>query len=240
MFRRIYAPRGRAQEYCHLAINIYDSCPHGCTYCYARAMAKRFGRPWGNTVHPYPGIVEDTKRDMAKLGPAGKKVMLCFTCDPYPNGFDSTATREVIRAIKEGGNHVQILTKGDETAQRDFDLLDGNDSFGITLSAACNLIEEHAATHYVREENLKAAYLAGIKTWISCEPIFEPRHIFSSIREMDFVDMWRFGKMNHQKSLINWNVYGHRVEELCKLYGRNYYIKNDLRKEMEVADGHRS
>ena len=38
MFHPIYEPRTRAREYCDLAVNIYDSCPHGCTYCYARAM----------------------------------------------------------------------------------------------------------------------------------------------------------------------------------------------------------
>ena len=42
MFRPIYAPRTRAREYCDLAVNIYTGCSHGCTYCYARAMAKRF------------------------------------------------------------------------------------------------------------------------------------------------------------------------------------------------------
>ena len=35
----IYKPKGRALEYAPdgLALNIYDSCPHGCTYCFARA-----------------------------------------------------------------------------------------------------------------------------------------------------------------------------------------------------------
>lgn len=229
MFRPIYEPRTKAREYCDLAVNIYTECNHGCTYCYARKMAKRFGRPWSGEVKPRNGIVEAVTRQLAGMRGQGKKIMLCFTCDPYPAGIDTTATRAVIKAIKESENHVQILTKGDETTQRDFDLLGAYDSFGVTMSAACLIREENAALPYVRERNLKQAHLAGIKTWVSCEPVFEPEHIFSAIRELNYVDMWRFGKLNYEKSPINWSVYAQKVEELCKSHGRNYYIKEDLR-----------
>jgi DNA repair photolyase len=237
MFRPIYPPRTRAKEYCDLAVNIYDSCPHGCEYCYARAMAKRFGKPWGNVVSPRPGIVEAVRRQLTGMRGQGQKIMLCFTCDPYPIGFDSTATREVIRAIKASGNHVQILTKGDETVRRDFDLLDGNDSFGVTFSGLMlNKTEEpHAACFFVRFDNLLQAKKNGLSTWVSCEPVIYPGPILDAIRNYDFVDMWRIGKMNHRKSNIDWPAFGRTVEALCKRLGRTYYIKEDLRKEMEAV-----
>lgn len=31
-----------------------------------------------------------------------------------------------------------------------------------------------------------------------------------------------------------WYEFGHKVEALCKQYGRNYYIKDSLRKAMEA------
>ena len=236
MFRPIYPPRTRAREYCDLAVNIYDSCPHGCTYCYARAMAKRFGKPWGNVVSPRPGIVEAVRRQLTGMRGQGQKIMLCFTCDPYPIGCDTTSTREVIRAIKESGNHVQILTKGNEEAQRDFDLLDSNDSFGVTWSGAEFVGNEEpgATSHKQRHLNLYMAKSSGIGTWVSCELVFDPAAVYAAIETLDCVDMFRIGKMNHQKSNIDWRKFGFNVEALCKRLGRNYYIKEDLRKSMEA------
>lgn len=236
MFRPIYTPRTRAREYCDLAVNIYDSCPHGCIYCYARDMAKRFGKPWGDTVNARPDIAEAVRVQLAgpKYYGMGLKIMLCFTCDPYPVGCDTTATRDVIRAIKESGNHVQILTKGDATAQRDLDLLDSNDSFGVTLTGGYDLRwEPDASSDRCRIGNLFAAYNAGIPTWVSCEPVVSPSDVITYIKGMDFVDLWRIGKLNYRKTNIDWKRFGHDVEALCKLLGRNYYIKEDLRKEME-------
>ncbi len=134
----IYTPKGAALEYAQYGLNIYDSCPHGCTYCYARASAKRYGSPWGDTVTVRPGLMDALRKQLAGKDwqNSGRLIHLCFTCDPYPIGFDSTATRKVIRAIKASGNHVQILTKGHNEARRDFDLLDDNDFFGVTLSGA--------------------------------------------------------------------------------------------------------
>jgi len=40
--------------------------------------------------------------------------------------------RRLIQALKEYGNHVQILTKG--SGRRDFDLLDSGDLYGVTVS----------------------------------------------------------------------------------------------------------
>lgn len=44
-------------------------------------------------------------------------IHLCFTCDPYPVGRDTFATREVIKILKEYENNVQILTKGNGTSK---------------------------------------------------------------------------------------------------------------------------
>jgi DNA repair photolyase len=236
----IYKPKGAALEYAEWGLNIYDSCPHGCTYCFARPMAKRFGKPWGSEVKPRPGLLEALNKQLSSKAwqNAGRLVHLCFTCDPYPVGHDSSMTREVIKAIKASGNHVQILTKGDETAQRDFDLLDSNDWFGVTLSGAHDLpdvYEPYAATETLRAMNLSAAHRRGISTWVSCEPVLCPEAI-EPLLYYGFVDLWRIGKLNHQSSDINWRQFGHKIEALCQYFGRIYYIKNALRKEMESHD----
>jgi DNA repair photolyase len=198
-------------------------------------MAKRFGKPWGKTVSPRPGIIEAVQRQLIGMQGQGKMIMLCFTCDPYPIGHDSTATRDVIRAIKESGNHVQILTKGGENAERDFDLLDEHDSFGVTYSGACRKIEPYAADTVDRLGTLIMLkdIKPHVKTWVSCEPVFDTEAILSYICSMPCVDLWRIGKLNHCKSNINWQQFGHEIEALCKRLGRNYYIKEDLRAEMK-------
>lgn len=239
----IYRPKGRALEYAPdgLALNIYDSCPHGCSYCFARDMAARFGKRWTGEVKPRPGIVEATRKKLATMQGQGKRIMLCFTCDPYPGGHDSTTTREIILAIKESGNHVQILTKGDETAQRDFDLLDGNDWFGVTWSGAeygklefDHNAEPGAAPHKQRHTNLFIAKNSGISTWLSCEPVFDPASIYTAIGTLDFVDLFRVGKLNYRPSDIDWHAFGHKVRALGEEFGRNIYVKHDLKMEMEM------
>jgi DNA repair photolyase len=225
----IYVPRGRAYEYCDFAVTIYSGCPHGCTYCYVPTVLRWKAKDFHKNAIPRPGIVEAIRKQLKGMRNMGKRIMLCFTCDPYPCGCDSTVTREVVRLIKESGNHVKILTKGDETARRDFDILDSNDFFGVTWSGG-EFCEPRSASHEIRRENLVAAKKRGITTWISCEPAIVPAAIFNAIKNLDFVDEYRIGKLNRIKSLIDWPRFGRKVESLCIQYGRHYYIKDDLRK----------
>jgi len=202
-------------------------------------MAKRVGNPWTGDVKPRDGIVEATKRQLDRGKIQGKLIWLCATCDPYPAApVDTTVTREIIKLIKDNGNHVQILTKGGLAATRDFDLLDSQDWFGISYAGYDDIemapkSEPGAASVFERLEALETAYHSGIKTWISCEPVLDAEDIYEIIRLGTCVDLFRIGKLNYQKSDINWHAFGRKVEELCKQWRRSYYIKHDLRKAME-------
>ena len=235
MFRPIYEPRTRAREYCDLAVNIYSGCNHGCVYCYAPGVL-RLTKEAFMQVSPRKDITESVKRQISREGLRGKKIMLCFTCDPYPAGIDTAVTREVIKAIKDGGNNVQILTKGGKRAERDFDLLGAGDSFGVTLS--CNPvqqkeIEPNAAPILERLETLQHARDAGIKTWASFEPVFDPEIVYEAITRWGFIDLFRIGKLNHARSSINWAAFGVECQRLCIEHNRDYYIKDDLWAEMK-------
>ena len=127
----IYEPKGKAKEYGDYALNIYTGCPHRCYYCFAPSVLRRDREAFHSIVEPRNGIVEETRKQLERENITGKLIHLCFTCDPYPTGYGSSTTREIIKLLKKHGNHVQILTKGD--GSRDFDLLDGNDWYGITL-----------------------------------------------------------------------------------------------------------
>ena len=98
---------------------------HRCYYCFAPNVLHRERDAFHSCVEPRKDIVAELRRQLEREQITGQLVHLCFTCDPYPTGHDTTATREVVQTLKEFGNHVQILTKGD--GSRDFDLLDGGD-----------------------------------------------------------------------------------------------------------------
>ena len=223
----IYEPKGKAKEYGDYAINIYTGCPHECFYCFAPAVLRRDRRAFHDNVRPRDGIVEAVRKQIQREKITGKLVHLCFTCDPYPVGYDTTPTREIIQALKESGNHVQILTKGD--GRRDFDLLDRNDWYGITFDGA-----ECKAPLSPRLESLAEAHARGIRTWVSFEPVTDERMFYVGLNCLyEIADKVKIGKLNYHPSDIDWKDFGKCAEDCCQKLGVNYYIKDSLRKEME-------
>lgn len=224
----IYIPSGKAKEYGDYAINIYTGCPHRCYYCFAPSVLRKDREQFHSVVEPRKNIVEETRRQLEREEITGKLIHLCFTCDPYPTGYDSTPTREIINLLKEYGNHVQILTKGD--GSRDLDLLDGNDWYGITLDGMPHGVYEPSD----RLLDLYSAKRFGINTWVSFEPVIDPYAIFEYIDNCcDFIGKVKIGKLNYYPSTIDWKWFGREVEARCKEYGLDYYIKESLRAEME-------
>lgn len=223
----IYEPRGKAKEYGDLALNIYTGCPHRCYYCFAPNVLRRDREEFHSHVEPRPGIVEETRKQLEREKITGKLIHLCFTCDPYPTGYDTSATREIIQLLKERGNHVQILTKGD--GARDFDLLDEQDWYGVTVDGS-----EPDPVMACRKMALQFANMRRIKTWVSFEPVLDADAVFRAIKALRFVDKVKIGKLNYHPSTIQWGEFGREAEALCKTLGiDDYYIKDSLRAEME-------
>jgi DNA repair photolyase len=244
MFRPIYEPRTRAKEYCDLAINIYKGCNHGCEYCYARKMAERYTSKdcicSFNEPKLRQGIVEATKNQLSGGKYKGKKILLCFVCDPYPADIDTLPTREIITAIKNAGANFAVLTKGGMRAVRDFDLYEEGDSFGTTLTFRkpdeSLKWEPKAALPEDRYEAIREAYRRGIKTWVSLEPVIIPSHALDFVHILhSYVDLWKVGRWNYdaRANMISWKQFGESIELVFKMHGSDYYIKDDLRREME-------
>lgn len=231
----IYEPKGKAKEYGDLALNIYTGCPHRCYYCFAPGVLHKDREAFHSHVEPRPGIVEEVRKQLEKEKITGKLIHLCFTCDPYPTGHDTNTTREIIKLLKEYGNHVQILTKGD--GSRDFDLLDENDWYGITISGGTSIAaaaEPGAQSPYLRLLTLERAHKTGIKTWVSFEPVLDPNAVIGCIVSyFDLFDKIKVGKLNYWPSDIDWATFGRTVENTLKETGAEYYIKDSLRAEME-------
>ena len=233
----IYKPKGAAAEYGDYAVNIYTGCPHCCYYCFAPQVLHRDREAFHSCVGPRKDIVSELRRKLEREQITGKLVHLCFTCDPYPTGCDTATTREVIQALKEFGNHVQILTKGD--GSRDFDLLDGGDWYGVTIScdnAMAYSKEPGAVTPDGRLLDLNVAKAQGIHTWVSFEPVLDPAAVLDCIKRCAyFIDKVKIGKLNYRPSDINWAQFGRDAVAACEEMGLDYYINDSLRAEMEKS-----
>ena len=231
----IYEPKGKAKEYADLALNVYNGCSHGCKYCYAPMFLHKTTEQFQN---PTPKNMAGLEKDCKILQDAGCKeqIHLCFTCDPYqPIEQELKHTRRTLETVKSYGLSVLILTKGGTIAQRDFDLLDNTDAFGVTLTCDnakdTNEWEPGAASYIERISNLKAARYAGIKTWVSFEPVLFPEQTLWLIEQVsEFADMVKLGKLNHNKHAqnIDWNKYANDAVALVQQLGLQHYIKVDL------------
>lgn len=230
----IYVPKGAAKEYGDYALNIYTGCPHRCYYCFAPQVLHRDREQFHSCVEPRKDIVWETRKQLEREKITGKMIHLCFTCDPYPTGYDTSVTRKMIQLLKEYGNHVQILTKGD--GSRDFDLLDENDWYGVTVSCGTDSTnhELNAKGTGDRLHTMKAAKERGINTWVSFEPVLDGRFVLRCIENWNgYIDKVKIGKLNYFRSNINWADFGFKGEKLCQELGLDYYIKDGLRKCMD-------
>jgi DNA repair photolyase len=238
----IYETRGFAKEYAPLAVNIYTGCPHGCWYCSVPGTLKKNVEDLRTDIRPRKDIVNGVRRQLEKENFEGELVHLCFTCDPYPTGYDSAPTREIIKLLKAHGAKVQILTKG--RGARDFDLLDDNDWYGVTIDGSCSgsVLEGYIS-------DIRAAKAKGIHTWVSFEPVIDTTVVLDIIKKHHkLFDKVKIGRLNHFDSdadwdrydgdstkirNIDWKKFGNDAVKLCESVGLEYYIKKTLRAAME-------
>jgi DNA repair photolyase len=234
MIKVIYGPRGKAAEYCPLAANLYKGCNHGCTYCYCPDILRQSQNDF-NIPKERPGVLESLQKYAREY--TGKEVLFCFTTDPY-NSLDAQLqiTRKAIQILHANGVIVRILTKAGTKSQRDFDLLAAKPElsrYGATLTFALladsRKYEPGAAWPMDRLAALEDAHSRGIPTWVSIEPVIDPRQSLELIELARFaVDEFKIGKLNHQKNDIDWRQFGMDAIALLKKFDKRYYIKNDL------------
>lgn len=244
----LYKPKGRAGEYNRdggYALNYFNGCEHGCSYCYAWGMfTKLQHRKPGDFLKPVlkKDWLKKLQRDAELLekkhytGP----VFLCFSHDPYMiKEKETKATRQAIETLNGHGIAVRILTKGGSRAERDFDLLQQNpdNEFWVTISCweekTRMLYEANASPIDNRINALKKAAFHHIKTGVSIEPPLDAEECLYAIREVaPFADIINVGKWNHDRraNAINWRKFRADAIQLLEELGCNYYIKEDLRR----------
>ncbi len=237
----IYEPRGKAREYSPLACNLYKGCSHACVYCFAPSATftdrEKFSSP--DYIQPRPGILQALEQDARKLAGDPREILLSFTSDPYqPCEKTLKLTRLALKELMAHNLTVTMLTKGGSWGIiRDMDLLKMNprNAWSVTLTHDDPTVslewEPGAALPEDRIESLRIAHAAGIKTWVSCEPVFDPEAVYRLLDAThEFVDFYKVGKLNYhpQAKEINWPDFKERVETQLIRLGKPYLLKKDL------------
>jgi len=242
MLKVIYEPKGRAAEYCPWAVNLYRGCGHLCKYCYA-PKALRMAEADFHSPAPRVDIVDKLIKDCSELRTKGEfhKVLLCFSCDPYQQINDQfQLTKRAIEILHFYGQSVVILTKGGYRAHADLPLLQTHDEFAVTLTCDNDTQsrewEPGAALPQERIDTLKEANARGIFTWVSLEPVLYPEQSLNLIRlTHQFTNKYKLGIANYIKSNVDWADYGHKAIALLRELKKDFYIKEDLRKYLNIV-----
>ena len=220
-------------EYGDWAINFLEGCSHGCTYCYAFKMAKRFKK---TTYEEWckPKLVENAYEILSSelwsynwknrrgLCDRIDNVTMCFSTDPFML-CDPKDRKEVYdMAIRLMGLFsyyhikVRILTKGQLPSDPMGKYSDWE--YGISLSSLSSEFKEkyepHAMDPYMRILELKNLHEQGYKTWVSMEPYPTPNIVKQDINEIlekiKFVDKIVFGRWHYDKQISSyketWNM----------------------------------
>ena len=232
-------------EYGHYTMNHAQGCAHGCKFpCYAFLMKKRFGQIKDYEEWLEPCLVSNTlellDREIPRLRDKIQSVQLCFTTDPFMNGYPEVGAMSIaaIRKLNNAGIRCTTLTKGIlplELAQ-----LSPENEHGITLisldESYREKMEPGASPYADRLAALRALHDAGCRTWVSIEPYPTPNLIEQDLQNIldavNFVDKIIFGRTNYWKEVIAYmqhmafyNRLAAQVTEFCEQHGIQYHIK---------------
>lgn len=234
----IYVPTGKAREYSPLALNIYNGCDHGCTYCYTPLI--RRDTTLNSTVHLRENFIETLEKELFK-NPPKEQILLSFMCDPYSHANEKyLLTRSALEYLNLKKCKIAILTKGGSRCLRDIDLFkrfQNRIKVGATLTFTNNKqsikIEPGAALPSDRIKTLKKLHDNEIKTWVSIEPVIDPVQSIELIEStISYTDQYKIGKMNHFEKRFNleidWKKFMIDAVTLLRKAKKQLYVKQDL------------
>jgi DNA repair photolyase len=236
----IYEPKGRAKEYSELALNLYETCPHGCLYCFAPGCLHKQPEAFFRPARAKKNALDKLESDM-KGWNSQKSILLCFSGDPFPAMFETPGdniTLSALRMLLKAGASVTILTKGCKDALQYLPIfLHFGDkiNIGTTLTfwnkEKSRFNEPLASSPSERLLFLKLIHDLGLKTWASIEPVIDPSESLEMIyRSLPFVDHYKIGKLNHWKNTTDWARFLKSLVAMLRDSRKSFYIKQDLQK----------
>jgi len=191
------------KEWADKNINCVKGCANNCQYCYAKMMAKRFGR-----------CTEDTWKKMEirthivqqKFQKYAGRVMFPSSHDIVDIPEIKDACFTVLEKLLSVENEVLVTTKPSLSVTKDiierFKIYQSQLQFRFTITSKNNELlsfwEPNAPSHEERLESLILAYKEGFKTSVSVEPFLdkEPQLLVYEIAPYVTESIW-IGPMNY-------------------------------------------
>ena len=216
------------KEWADYNVNCFKGCHNNCRYCYAKVMAKRFGR-----------CTEDTWKDMkvrkdivnTKFRKYNGRVMFPSTHDIIDNPKVKKICLDIIQNLLEAKNEVLITTKPSYNVIKSiidrFENYKNQFQFRFTITSRDDRLlsfwEPNAPVFNDRFNSLKFAFENEFKTSVSVEPFldFEPQILIEKMYQYVTESMW-IGPMNYipRNNIKKEDIL--RYEEIRK----NYEIDN--------------
>jgi DNA repair photolyase len=235
----IYEPKGKAFEYAPLAANLWDGCPHRCAYCYVPNVLRTTPAKFHGRVKPRKDVLRNLEQDCKVLKDDPRPVLLSFSSDPFPPEEDTEhLTREAVSILRSYNLRVRLLTKAPNRAlHMQPALLDRGVELGTTITSLdphrVRTWEPGAPSPVERLRAMQFAHVAGIRTWLSVEPMLDWQDTLTVLNAAGpFAQVIRIGVMNHCGAVTpapdGWWESLRRILHgpLFKALGVRYYIKD--------------
>ncbi len=218
------------KEWADYNVNCIKGCSNDCKYCYARIMAKRFGRcKEGN----WKDMIVNKNAVEKKYMKYNGRVMFPSTHDITDDEKVKEACFTVICKLLESGNEVLITTKPRLSVTKQiielFSLYIEQLQFRFTITSMNNHLlsfwEPHAPLYEERFASLQYAYEKGFKTSVSIEPFLDyvPQELVYTLEPFVTESIW-LGPMNY----INRNGVNIDEEERYEEIRMKYYYEHLL------------
>jgi DNA repair photolyase len=156
--------------------NIFLGCQHDCLYCYAKAMAIRYGRA---TPESWSTPKLNKKASSAAVGKRQGTTMFPTTHDIHPDNLSECL--QYLQKLLKPGNTVLIVTKPHleciDKLTNELKPFWTQILFRFTIGSPDSRIlkswEPNAPSYEERIKAVKLAFERGFQTSISCEPMLD-------------------------------------------------------------------
>lgn len=191
------------KEWADYNVNCIKGCHNNCRYCYAKMMAKRFGRSTDDTWKNME-VQENVLSKNFKKRPG--RVMFPSTHDIFDISPYKEACFTVLRKLLETGNDVLITTKPKliiiQEIDQQFSHYKEQIQFRFTITSNNDKLlefwEPNASRFKERLASLEYASRRGFKTSVSIEPFldYDPTELIEEVTHFTTESIW-IGRMNY-------------------------------------------